>query len=152
MVELRLPKNSRISSDGVVWDKKKNSAKTLRKFKIYRYNPDDQSNPRVDTYYIDSNDSGPMVLDALIYIKEEIDPTLTFRRSCREGICGSCSMHVNGTNTLACLKPIVGKEINIYPLPHMRVLKDLIPDMSDFKTTPKSGSNPLQKHLQGALQ
>ena len=104
MVELRLPKNSRISSDGVVWDKKKNSAKTLRKFKIYRYNPDDQSNPRVDTYYIDSNDSGPMVLDALIYIKEEIDPTLTFRRSCREGICGSCAMNIDGVNTLACTR------------------------------------------------
>ena len=73
-----------------------------------------------------------MVLDALMFIKNKIDPSLTFRRSCREGICGSCSMNVNGTNTLACLKPIVGKEINIYPLPHMRVLKDLIPDMSDF--------------------
>ena len=134
MVELRLPKNSRISSDGVVWDKKKNSAKTLRKFKIYRYNPDDQSNPRVDTYYIDSNDSGPMVLDALIYIKEEIDPTLTFRRSCREGICGSCAMNIDGVNTLACTRGLneVKGSVRIYPLPHMPVIKDLVPDLTNF--------------------
>ena len=65
-----------------------------------------------------------MVLDALMFIKNEIDPTLTFRRSCREGICGSCSMNINGTNTLACLKPIKDrKTFNIYPLPHMKVLK-----------------------------
>ena len=134
MVELRLPKNSRISSDGVVWDKKKNSAQNLRKFKIYRYNPDDQSNPRVDTYYIDSNDSGPMVLDALIYIKEEIDPTLTFRRSCREGICGSCAMNIDGVNTLACTRGLneVKGDVRIYPLPHMPVIKDLVPDLTNF--------------------
>ena len=81
---------------------------------------------------------GPMTLDALMFIKNDIDPTLTFRRSCREGICGSCSMNVNGTNTLACLKPIEDKEINIYPLPHMRVLKDLVPDLSEFYEQYKS--------------
>ena len=79
-----------------------------------------------------------MTLDALMFIKNDLDPTLTFRRSCREGICGSCSMNVNGTNTLACLKPIEGKEINIYPLPHMRVLKDLVPDLSEFYEQYKS--------------
>ena len=107
MVELRLPKNSRISSDGVVWDKKRVPAKKLRKFKIYRYNPDDQSNPRVDTYYMIQMMSGPMVLDALISYKEEIDPTLTFRRSCREGICGSCAMNIDGVNTLACTRGLM---------------------------------------------
>ena len=76
---------------------------------------------------------GPMVLDALIYIKNEIDPTLTFRRSCREGICGSCAMNIDGGNTLACLKPTAddeGARSAIYPLPHMPVIKDLVPDLS----------------------
>ena len=63
-------------------------------------------NPRMDNYYIDKKKTGPMVLDALMYIKNEVDSSLTFRRSCREGICGSCSMNVNGTNTLACLRPL----------------------------------------------
>ena len=76
---------------------------------------------------------GPMVLDALIKIKDEIDSSLTFRRSCREGICGSCSMNVDGTNTLACLKSIddVKGSVNIYPLPHMPVIKDLVPDLTN---------------------
>ena len=87
---------------------------------------------------MDKKKLGPMTLDALMFIKNDLDPTLTFRRSCREGICGSCSMNVNGTNTLACLKPIKGKEINIYPLPHMRVLKDLVPDLSEFYEQYKS--------------
>ena len=81
-----------------------------------------QKNPRVDKYFVDKK-LGPMALDALMFIKNDMDPTLTFRRSCREGICGSCSMNINGTNTLACLKPIEGKEVNIYPLPHMQCLK-----------------------------
>jgi succinate dehydrogenase / fumarate reductase iron-sulfur subunit len=72
-----------------------------------------------------------MVLDAIMKIKNEIDPTLTFRRSCREGICGSCAMNIDGTNTLACTKPIedVKKEIKIYPLPHMPVIKDLVTNL-----------------------
>jgi succinate dehydrogenase / fumarate reductase iron-sulfur subunit len=88
----------------------------------------------LDTFEIDLAECGPMVLDALIKIKNEIDPTLTFRRSCREGICGSCSMNIDGTNTLACIKPIedVPGDINIYPLPHMKVIKDLVPDMTHF--------------------
>ena len=101
-------------------------------FKIYRWSPDDDKNPRVDTFTIDKDECGPMVLDALIKIKQEIDSSLTFRRSCREGICGSCSMNIDGTNTLACLKSIddVKGDINIYPLPHMEVIKDLVPDLS----------------------
>lgn len=86
-------------------------------------------------YEIDLNDCAPMVLDALLKIKNEIDPTLTFRRSCREGICGSCSMNIGGINTLACISHIdrdLGKPCKIYPLPHMYVVRDLVPDMSNF--------------------
>src|SRR5207247_2768992 len=88
----------------------------------------------MDTYYVDRGDCGPMVLDALIWIKNNIDPTLTFRRSCREGICGSCSMNIDGSNTLACLKPIseIRGPVKIYPLPHMPVVKDLVPDLTQF--------------------
>jgi succinate dehydrogenase / fumarate reductase iron-sulfur subunit len=109
-------------------------AKNAREFQIYRYDPDTGQNPRVDTYRVDMDDCGPMVLDALIKIKNEVDPTLTFRRSCREGICGSCSMNIDGSNTLACLKPIedVRGAVKIYPLPHMPVVKDLVPDLTQF--------------------
>lgn len=86
-------------------------------------------------YKVDLDACGPMVLDALIKIKNEQDPTLSFRRSCREGICGSCAMNIDGTNTLACLSKI-GKDASrmskIYPLPHMYVVKDLVPDMGNF--------------------
>lgn len=74
-----------------------------------------------------------MVLDALIKIKNEIDPTLTFRRSCREGICGSCAMNIDGQNTLACTCRLsLDTPTQIYPLPHMYVIKDLVPDMTNF--------------------
>ena len=92
-------------------------------------------NPRIDTYYVDRDDCGPMVLDALIWIKNKIDPTLTFRRSCREGVCGSCAMNIDGTNTLACTRGIdevQAATVKIYPLPHMPVVKDLVPDLTDF--------------------
>ena len=107
-------------------------AKRVREFRIYRWNPDDGQNPRTDTYEVDLDACGPMVLDALIKIKNEVDPTLTFRRSCREGICGSCAMNIDGGNTLACLKPIeeVKGAVRITPLPHMPVVKDLVPDLS----------------------
>ena len=82
------------------------SASNVREFRIYRWNPDDGANPRIDTYSVDPDDCGPMVLDALIWIKNKIDPTLTFRRSCREGVCGSCAMNIDGTNTLACTEAI----------------------------------------------
>lgn len=113
-------------------------ATNIRTFKIYRYDPDSGDNPRTDTYDIDLDACGPMVLDALIKIKNEVDPTLTFRRSCREGICGSCAMNIGdklgGTNTLACTKAIEDYEgeIRIYPLPHMPVVKDLVPDLTHF--------------------
>ena len=106
----------------------------MKTFKIYRYNPDTRAAPKLQEYKINVNDCGPMVLDALLKIKNEQDSTLTFRRSCREGICGSCAMNINGSNTLACLAYIdePEKETSIYPLPHMYVLKDLVPDMSNF--------------------
>ena len=134
MVNLNLPDNSKImpgKTHGVGGPDKIT-------FNIYRWNREDNKNPRVDKYFVEKKKLGPMTLDALMFIKNDIDPTLTFRRSCREGICGSCSMNVNGTNTLACLKPIEDKEINIYPLPHMRVLKDLVPDLSEFYEQYKS--------------
>ena len=132
MAELRLPPNSRISK-GKVYGAQK-SVESPKKIMVYRYNPDSEENPRIDTFYIDLNKCGPMVLDALIKIKNELDPTLTFRRSCREGICGSCAMNIDGTNTLACTKAIdeISGDIKIYPLPHMSVIKDLVPDLTHF--------------------
>jgi succinate dehydrogenase iron-sulfur subunit len=132
MVELALPQNSRIEK-GQAWPKPA-GAGNIREVQIYRWNPDDGKNPRVDTYYIDLDDCGPMILHGLIKIKDEIDPTLTFRRSCREGICGSCAMNIDGTNTLACTKGFdeVNGVVKIYPLPHQKVVKDLIPDLTNF--------------------
>jgi succinate dehydrogenase / fumarate reductase iron-sulfur subunit len=106
----------------------------VKVFAVYRYDPDSGENPRVDTYEIDMDNCGPMVLDALIKIKNEIDPTLTFRRSCREGICGSCAMNIGGSNTLACTIAVdsVKGKVKIYPLPHMPVVKDLVPDLTNF--------------------
>jgi succinate dehydrogenase / fumarate reductase, iron-sulfur subunit len=132
MAELALPKNSRLV-EGKTWPKPA-GANNLREFKIYRWDPDGESNPRLDTYYVDLDDCGPMILDAIIWIKNKIDPTLTFRRSCREGICGSCAMNIDGTNTLACTKGMdeVQGTIKIYPLPHMPVVKDLVPDLTRF--------------------
>jgi succinate dehydrogenase / fumarate reductase iron-sulfur subunit len=130
MVEFNLPANS-VVKEGKSFSAPAD-AKNTRSFKIYRYDPDSGDNPRTDTYDIDLDKCGPMVLDALIKIKNEIDATLTFRRSCREGICGSCAMNIDGRNTLACLKPIedIKGEVKIYPLPHMPVVKDLVPDLS----------------------
>jgi succinate dehydrogenase / fumarate reductase, iron-sulfur subunit len=130
MVQLTLPKNSKVQQ-GKAWPKPE-GAKNLREYRIYRWSPDDGENPRVDTYYVDLDDCGPMVLDGLIWIKNKIDPTLTFRRSCREGICGSCAMNIDGANTLACTKGMddIGGAVRIYPLPHMPVVKDLVPDLS----------------------
>jgi succinate dehydrogenase / fumarate reductase iron-sulfur subunit len=132
MVELALPKNSR-PTVGKTWPRPAN-ASNVREFRVYRWNPDDSANPRIDTYFVDMNDCGPMVLDALLYIKNKVDATLTFRRSCREGICGSCAMNIDGTNTLACTKDMtsISGAIKIYPLPHMPVVKDLVPDLTRF--------------------
>ncbi len=131
MAKFRLPANSRIG-EGRTW--RGDGGANLKRFRVYRWNPDDGGNPQVDTYELDMDDCGPMVLDALIKIKNEIDPTLTFRRSCREGICGSCAMNIDGTNTLACTKGCdeVAGDIRVYPLPHMPVVKDLVPDLTHF--------------------
>ncbi len=132
MVEFTLPKNSRMI-EGKSWPAPA-GARKLREYRIYRWNPDDGRNPRIDTYQVDLGDCGPMVLDALIWIKNKIDPTLTFRRSCREGVCGSCAMNIDGVNTLACTHDMKdsAEVIRILPLPHMPVVKDLVPDLTNF--------------------
>jgi len=133
MAEFFLPKNSTINgkprkheaSDGAV---------NIKMFRVYRYDPEAGGNPRYDTFAVDLDECGPMVLDALIKIKATQDPSLTFRRSCREGICGSCSMNIDGTNTLACTQAMgdIKGEVRITPLPHMDVVKDLVPDFTHF--------------------
>lgn len=132
MAEFRLPANSKISQGKTYYTA--GDAKNTKPIKVYRWDPESGENPRLDTYDVDLDTCGPMVLDALIKIKNEIDPTLTFRRSCREGICGSCAMNIDGTNTLACTKAIedVQGDVKIYPLPHMPVIKDLVPDLTHF--------------------
>jgi succinate dehydrogenase / fumarate reductase iron-sulfur subunit len=132
MAEFRLPKNSR-PQKGNSFPAPDGATRT-KVFRVYRWNPDDQANPSIDSYEIDLDSCGPMVLDGIIKIKNEIDPTLTFRRSCREGICGSCAMNIDGTKTLACTKPIAGVkgDIRVYPLPHLPVIKDIVPDMTHF--------------------
>ncbi len=132
MAEFRLPANS-IVGQGRMFAAPAD-AKLTKTFTIYRWDPDSGENPSTDSFEVDLENCGPMVLDALIKIKNEIDPTLTFRRSCREGICGSCAMNIDGTNTLACTKPIgdIEGDVKIYPLPHMPVIKDLVPDLTRF--------------------
>ncbi len=132
MLELRLAPESRPVT-GQNFPAAKNAV-NVKTFHVYRWNPDTGENPRIDRYEIDLDDCGPMVLDAIIKIKNEIDPSLTFRRSCREGICGSCAMNIDGINTLACTKPIreIKGDIKINPLPHLEVVKDLVPDMTHF--------------------
>jgi succinate dehydrogenase / fumarate reductase iron-sulfur subunit len=134
MAEFSLPKNSKIKGRGQSY-KSTSEGKNKRTFKVYRYDPDSGENPRYDRYELDLDQTGPMVLDALIKIKNEVDPTLTFRRSCREGICGSCAMNMDGKNGLACTTSIEdckGGELQITPLPHQEVVKDLVPDLTHF--------------------
>lgn len=139
MAEFTLPKNSKITKGKHI--DAANGASNKRTFRIYRWDPSDldakgePKNPRWDSYTIDLSKCGPMVLDALIYIKDHVDASVTFRRSCREGICGSCAMNIGdgrGTNTLACTKAIddFKGEITLSPLPHMPVVKDLVPDLN----------------------
>ena len=132
MANFRLPSHSRVRPGRKHFAA--GGAERKARLHVYRWNPDDDSKPRLDLYEIDRKRCGPMVLDALIHVKNDVDSTLTFRRSCREGICGSCAMNVNGTNTLACIQAIdeLGDELKIYPLPHMPVIKDLVPDMTRF--------------------
>jgi succinate dehydrogenase / fumarate reductase iron-sulfur subunit len=129
MAQLILPRPSQVK-EGKTF-KAPADAKKPRSFRVYRWSPDDGENPRMDTYEIDLAKCGPMVLDALIYIKNEVDSSLTFRRSCREGVCGSCAMNIDGTNTLACTKHLsdIDGAVKINPLPHMPVMKDLVPDL-----------------------
>ncbi len=129
MVQFNLPKNSTVKKGKHFTCK--TESKNIKKINVYRWDPEKNENPRLDSYEVDMDNCGPMVLDALIKIKNEIDPTLTFRRSCREGVCGSCAMNIDGSNTLACTKSAkeVEGELNIYPLPHMPVIKDLVPNL-----------------------
>ena len=133
MAEFVLPKNSRVTRGK--HHAAPASAKKTKTFKVYRYDPEGTENPRWDTYDVDVEACGPMVLDALIFIKNTMDPTLSFRRSCREGVCGSCAMNIGGRNTLACTHgwaDTPGKDVQISPLPHMPVVKDLVPDLTQF--------------------
>ena len=132
MVEFALPKNSKLQK-GKEFPVPENATR-IKQVEVYRWNPDSGENPRIDIFHIDLDSCGPMVLDAVLKIKNEIDTTLAFRRSCREGVCGSCAMNVNGKNTLVCTKAIEDYEgtIKIFPLPHMDVIKDLVADMTNF--------------------
>ena len=133
MVQLTLPKNSKVKK-GRHWAAPE-GAKKVKTFRIYRYDPESGENPRWDTFDVDTSAHGPMVLDALMHIKNTMDPSLAFRRSCREGVCGSCSMNIGGRNTLACTKAwdsVGSGTITISPLPHQPVIKDLVPDLTMF--------------------
>ena len=134
MAEFKLPANSRYAGIPGRAHSAPAGARNVRTFRIYRFDPDTPANPRIDSYAIDLDRCGPMVLDALLMIKNEVDSTLTFRRSCREGICGSCAMNIDGINTLACTQAIadVKGEVRIFPLPHLPVVKDLVPDLTNF--------------------
>ena len=160
MAEFRLPPASRVRP-GCRYTE--TGATHMRRVHVYRWDPDKGSNPQLDCYEIDQDRCGPMVLDALIHIKDRLDSTLTFRRSCREGICGSCAMNVNGANTLSCTQAIPDSgDIHVYPLPHLPVLKDLVPDLSGFYAqyasvrpwlradNPPQGRERLQDHKQRA--
>ncbi len=134
MTQFRLPANSRYDARTGRHHPAPAGAKRVRRFRIYRSDPDSPANPRIDTFDVDLDRCGPMVLDALIKIKNETDSTVTFRRSCREGICGSCSMNIDGVNTLACTKSIesIKGDVKVFPLPHLPVVKDLVPDLTQF--------------------
>ena len=135
MVEFALPPNSRIDARAGKTYPAPGGATVVRTFRVYRYDPATNQRPRVDSYELDMAACGPMVLDALLKIKNEIDPTLSLRRSCREGICGSCAMNINGVNTLACTQACadLGQgAVRIYPLPHLPVVKDLVADLGNF--------------------
>ena len=134
MAEFNLPANSRYKDIPGKLHPAPAGATKVKTFRIYRFDPESGEKPRIDTYEVDTGKCGPMVLDALLKIKNEVDSSLTFRRSCREGICGSCAMNIDGTNTLACIKGLdtIPGEVRIFPLPHMPVVKDLVPDLTNF--------------------
>ena len=132
MAEFTLPANS-IVKTGKTY-KAADGVTNIKVFKVYRYDPSDGKNPSLDTYEVDMDTCGPMILDGLLKIKNEMDATLSLRRSCREGICGSCSMNIDGRNGLACTMAIadVEGEVKVYPLPHQPVVKDLVSDLTNF--------------------
>ena len=132
MAQFKLPANSVVGKGKTYYAGA--GAKNIKRFQIYRWDPDSGENPRLDTYEVDLDTCAPMVLDALLKIKNEMDPTLTLRRSCREGVCGSCAMNIDGVNTLACTIAIddIKGDVKVYPLPHMPVIKDLVPDLTHF--------------------
>ena len=132
MAEFKLPANSIVKVGKT--HPAPEGATNIKVFKVYRYDPSTDSNPTIDTFNIDMDSCGPMVLDALLKIKDEIDSSVSLRRSCREGICGSCSMNIDGVNTLACTKAIdeIEGEVTVYPLPHQPVVKDLVSDLTNF--------------------
>jgi succinate dehydrogenase / fumarate reductase iron-sulfur subunit len=155
MVELTLPKNSQVKKGKT--HPAPEGAKRTRQLKVYRYDPETGENPHWDTYTVDLDSCGPMVLDALLAIKNQTDSTLTFRRSCREGVCGSCAMNIGGRNTLACTKGMDEFEgtITVSPLPHQPVVKDLVPDLTNFYAQYASiepwlhtEAHPEKEHLQ----
>src|ERR1700744_2583350 len=136
MVEFALPRNRKIKK-GKVWPAQAaangKKPKRSKDFKVYRYNPASGDNPTVEVYTLELDSCVPMGLEALIKIKNDIDPKLSCRRSCREGVCGSCAMNIQGANTLACPKAIsdCSGAVAVYPLPHMPVVKDLVPDLTN---------------------
>lgn len=132
MAEFKLPANS-VVKIGKTYPAPE-GATNIKVFKVYRYDPSKNENPSIDTYNIDMDNCGPMVLDALLKIKDETDATVSLRRSCREGICGSCAMNIDGQNTLACTKAIddIDGDVTVYPLPHQPVIKDLVSDLTNF--------------------
>ena len=136
MVQLSLPKNSvpikgNSYSNVDLLDEQSQQNHDIRVINVYRWSGDENTPPQIDRFEIDVKKAGTMVLDILNQIKAELDPSLTFRKSCREGVCGSCAMNIDGVNTLACQKNIeeCSDLINIYPLPHMKVIKDLVVDL-----------------------
>jgi succinate dehydrogenase / fumarate reductase iron-sulfur subunit len=154
MVEFALPKNSKIAKSSFVPSKGEN----FQRVEVYRWSEESGENPHIDTFDIPKNECGSMVLDVLLKIKNDLDSSLAFRRSCREGVCGSCSMNVNGKNILACTKSLAdyeGESLKIYPLPHMNVVKDLVVDMTHFyeqyasiKPWLENSTNPERERLQ----
>jgi succinate dehydrogenase / fumarate reductase iron-sulfur subunit len=133
MVELLLPKNSKVGKGRR--HAAPAGAKSVKTFRVYRWDPEGSGNPTWDSYEVDTSDCGPMVLDVLLHIKNTMDSTLAFRRSCREGVCGSCAMNIGGRNTLACTHgwaDVPGKDVTISPLPHLPVVKDLVADLTLF--------------------
>ena len=130
MVQFNLPQNSKILKGKYYKDK--SDSNNLKKVNVYRWDPSTKENPRIDTFEVNMNECGPKVLDILFKIKNEIDPSLTFRRSCAHGVCGSCAMNVDGVNTLSCTKSHsdISGDLNIYPLPHLKVVKDLVGDLT----------------------